>query len=51
MEKILLDKFKKLLENEKNITDIELFYNLEGNWVITYKTNNNKYIIEINEVL
>lgn len=47
MEKHLMEKFKEVLEKESEITDIEMYYNIEGNWVIKYKYNNEKYIIGV----
>lgn len=47
MEKHLMEKFKEILEQEENITDIELFYNIEGSWVISYIYNNEKYLLNI----
>lgn len=47
MEKHLMEKFKEILEQEEDITDIELFYNIEGNWVISYIYDNEKYLLNI----
>lgn len=47
MEKHLMEKFKEILEQEEDITDIELFYNIEGNWVISYIYDNEKYFLNI----
>ena len=47
MEKYLMEKFKKILEEEKDITNVELFYNLEGDWVISYVYDNEKYLLNI----
>lgn len=51
MEKYLMTKFKEILEQEKDITDIDLFYNLEGHWVISYIYNNENHLINIEEIL
>lgn len=50
MEKYLMEQFKKVLEKEEDITDIELFYNLEGSWVISYVYQNEKYLIDIDMI-
>ena len=42
-----MEQFKKTLEQEKDITDIKLFYNLEGSWVISYVYDNTTYLLSI----
>lgn len=49
MEKYLMEKFKKILEEEKEITDIEIFTNLEGCVVVKYEYNGEKYIVSIEQ--
>ena len=51
MEKKLMEQFKKIMENETEIKDIELFYNIEGDWVISYVYNDQKYLLNIMELL
>lgn len=47
MEKHLMEKFKEILEKENEITDIEMYYNEEGNWVIRYKYDDDMYILGV----
>ena len=47
MEKYLLEKFEMILEQENDIKNVSMYVNLEGNWVITYEYNNEKYLIDI----
>lgn len=51
MEKHLMEQFKKIMENETEIKDIELYYNIEGDWVISYVYNDQKYLLNIMELL
>ena len=50
MEKYLMNKFKEILEQNEDITDVKMFTNLEGEYVITYMVGNAKYILS-NELL
>ena len=50
MEKHLMEQFKKIIENETEIKDIELYYNIEGNWVISYVYDDKKYLLNIMEI-
>ena len=50
MKRVLLNKIKVILEEEKNIEDINLFTNILYEEVIDYKYNGRKYLIQINEV-
>ena len=50
MQKYLLSKFKEILEQNEDITDVKMFTNLEGKYVITYMVGNAKYILS-NELL
>ena len=47
MEKYLLEKFKMILEQEDDIKNVSMYVNLEGNLVISYEYNNEKYLINI----
>jgi len=49
MEKYLMEKFKKILEDEKDISNIEMFTNVEGCIVVKYEYNNEKYVISIED--
>ena len=51
MEKYLMEKFKKILEEEKDITNIQLYINLEGSWVISYEYNGEKYLLNIIDMI
>ena len=50
MEKHLMEKFKEILDKESEITDIKMFYNIEGSWVISYKYNNEEYVLQIDMI-
>lgn len=50
MEKYLMSKFKEILEQNEDITDVKMFTNLEGEYIITYMVGNAKYILS-NELL
>lgn len=47
MEKYLMEKIKTILNQENDIKNVNMYVNLEGNWVITYEYNNEKYLINI----
>lgn len=51
MEKHLMEKFKEIMEKETKIKDIELYYNIEGDWVISYVYEDQKYLLNIMELL
>lgn len=50
MEKIILDKIKNMLSEIKDITDIKLYQNVKGDYVIEYFYDDTTYIINISEV-
>lgn len=47
MERYLMEKFKEILLQEDGITDIQLYANMEMNWVISYKYNDEEHLITI----
>lgn len=47
MEKHLMEKFKEILEQESEITNINMYYNILGNWVIAYKYKGEDYILGV----
>lgn len=49
MERYLMEKFKKILEDEKDISNIKMFMNVEGSIVVKYEYNNEKYVISIED--
>lgn len=50
MEKHLMEQFKKIMENESELKDIKLYYNIEGDWVISYVYEDQKYLLNIMEL-
>lgn len=49
LEKQLMEKFKEILEKESEITDTNIFYNVLGNYVVTFNYDGQKYVVEIEE--
>ena len=47
MEKYLINEISNILKKEKEIEDVETYINLEGSWVVSYKYNNEIYLISI----
>lgn len=45
MEKHLMKKFKKILENEKDIKNVKMYVNLEMSWVVSYEYNGEIYVL------
>lgn len=50
MEKHLMEKIKTILNQEKDIYNVNIYINLEGNWVISYEYNNEKYLVSIDMI-
>ena len=50
MEKHLMEKFKEILEKEEEIKDVKLYYDLEGNWVVSYIYDDQKYVLNVMEI-
>ena len=42
--------YGQLIKWDKSVKKPELFYNLEGDWVISYKQGRQKYLIMIEEI-
>jgi len=42
-----MEQFKTILEKENDITNVELYMNIEGSWVIKYKYDNEEYLLNI----
>lgn len=47
MEKYLMEKFKKILDEEQDINNIEMFTNLDGCVVVKYEYADEQYIVSI----
>ena len=45
MEQKIMSNIRNMLEREDKISNVEMFYNLEQNLVVTYEYDNEKYII------
>ena len=45
MEQKIMSSIRNMLEREDKISNVEMFYNLEQNLVVTYEYDNEKYII------
>lgn len=50
MEKHLMEKIKTILNQEKDICNVDIYINLEGNWVVSYEYNNEKYLVSIDMI-
>lgn len=50
MEKHLMEKIKTIFNQEKDIYNVNIYINLEGNWVISYEYNNEKYLVSIDMI-
>lgn len=50
MEKHLMEKIKTILNQEKDIYNVNIYINLEGNWVVSYEYNNEKYLVSIDMI-
>lgn len=50
MEKHLMEKIKTILNQEKDIYNVDIYINLEGNWVVSYEYNNEKYLVSIDMI-
>lgn len=40
-----MKKFKKILENEKDIKNVKMYVNLEMSWVVSYEYNGEIYVL------
>lgn len=45
MEKQLMEKIKNILEQDFNLKKVNCYYDLLGNYVVTYVYNGDKFII------
>lgn len=50
MEKHLMEKIKTILNQEKDIYNVDIYINLESNWVVSYEYNNEKYLVSIDMI-
>ena len=45
MDQKIMSSIRNMLKREDKISNVEMFYNLEQNLVVTYEYDNEKYII------
>ena len=50
MEEYLMKKFAKILEEEKEINNIQLYKNILQQWVVTYWIDDTQYCLSIEEI-
>lgn len=50
MEKHLMEKFAKILEEEETIRDVKVYYNICGDWCVSYWIDDTQYYLSIDEI-
>ena len=53
MDRFTIDKIAELLKNtewDEPITNVKVFYNMEGDWVLSYEQDDQKKLITIDYI-
>lgn len=50
MERELMEKFIEIMEEEKELKDVSMYYNIKRDWVISYRYKGQKYLLNIMEI-
>ena len=49
-EEMLVKIYSQVIKKDSSAKHTELFYNLEGDWVIQYQQGRKKYLVMIEEI-
>ncbi len=49
-EEMIAKIFGQVIKQDKSAKHVEMFYNLEGDWVIQYQQGRQKYLVMIEEI-
>lgn len=49
-EQMISKIFSEVIKQDKSVTHPEMFYNLEGDWVVQYQQGRKKYLVMIEEI-